>query len=248
MKIYIENIASVKLLAPFAMFILLAYLPGCSEPEESDFVPNKKETLEVEFYSPKKKIDVAQVADTKKLAKELKIIGEINKAITWTYEKSEYLVVFSNSVTEAEDFIQILNINCSIYQKTQEKYTLIWKHTDSEENDCDLGRSLVSDIAIDDIDSDGNFEMAFIYQIIGNCDVSPENFTLILYADNETYRIEGTNKVTMEDSETFGGELLYSNNFETAPIQFKEFAYNFWNKYIKDIELTSEGELINERR
>ncbi len=92
----------------------------------------------------------------------------------------------------------------------------------------------MSPILVQDIDDDGVAENMFIYNVQGNCDVSPQTFKLMLHSGATKYAIRGTNTVKT-GSVKVGGAKNLDDAFAQAPVLFKNAASAFWDKYVKDI-------------
>jgi len=93
------------------------------------------------------------------------------------------------------------------------------------------GKLFKSSVNITDIDKDGKAEITFAYHV--GC--SPDGASLypakvMMLEDGEKYAIRGT--TYMEHNEPAGGyNTEFSENFESAPEGFLDFAKKIWEKY-----------------
>lgn len=108
---------------------------------------------------------------------------------------------------------------------------LAWKIADFAENPCDAGQGLMSDIVVKDVDGDGIAESAFVYNVVGSCDVSPIPMKLLMHSGRTKYAVRGTKRVSIGNGEFAGGEFTYDPAFDAAPPSYREFAAELWKQH-----------------
>lgn len=107
----------------------------------------------------------------------------------------------------------------------------LWKIQDMAENMCDEGKGLASDIMVDDVDNDGVAENAFVYNVQGNCDVSPTEYKLMFHSGQTKHAIRGASS-----SNPGGGydtKRATNADFGNAPDSWKKWAMALWDRTVK---------------
>lgn len=160
--------------------------------------------------------------------------GKLLDGAKWTDNNGENYLIVSGRETRRRDQATTQHLYAYQYATKNGRTKLLWKIYDFAENECDAGSNLVSPIFVQDIDDDGVAENMFVYNVQGNCDVSPQAFKLMLHSGAAKYAIRGTNSVKTGGVKV-GGAKNFDDAFSQAPVSFKNAASAFWDKYVKDI-------------
>jgi hypothetical protein len=118
------------------------------------------------------------------------------------------------------------------YLVKTDNYKLTWTVYDFEK-DCpvDIRANFVrKTFAVTDLDNNGKAEVWLMYRTACHGDVSPSNMKIIMYEGEKKYAMRGENKVKLSEKETYGGKYTFDQFFKAAPIAFRTYAIDLWNK------------------
>jgi hypothetical protein len=172
--------------------------------------------------------------DTAAVAKEYDHRGAIVGGARWIDSNGRNTLIISQELAPSgltEDAI-MQRIYGYLYVQRDAPPKLLWKIQDQAENACDRGEGLVSDVIVEDLDSDGVAEDLFVYNVAGNCDVSPIAFKLMLHSGATKYAVRGTAAV-FDGQDTVGGERHFDPAFDAAPPAFRRAAMRLWEKEVR---------------
>lgn len=102
-------------------------------------------------------------------------------------------------------------------------------------DDCELDMTVAhvpDSLAITDLDEDGLSEVSFLYELACRGDVSPPDLKLMMLENGEKYPIRGTSIVDVGNGERYGGEKRFGVEFDTAPVSFRRFAGEHWDRFV----------------
>lgn len=175
------------------------------------------------------------VFSAKNLPKAAAFEGKILGGAKWLDNNGENVLIVSQKDSPAkENDANIQQIFGYLYATKNGETKQLWKIQDSNENPCDSGRGLVSPVEAADIDGDGVAENMFVYNVVGNCDVSPATYKLMMHSGEKKLAIRGTNGVDAPGMK-IKGEKNFDSAFDSAPAAFRQTASQFWNKHVKPL-------------
>jgi len=192
--------------------------------------------------------------DTNYISKNFKHKGKIKKALKWNENQVTHFVFTcenfhysdfrkdtvnyslkdeDNTIVE-EIFLQNAEVFCYHYIKKDNKFQLIWKIYDKSLK-CPMDAVayfIKNSIEITDINKNGIPEIWTMYSVSCKGDISPNNLNLIMYEGDKKYKIQGTSLVDYIKGEKYGGEIIYTDEFNNDK-KILNFALKKWNKNIR---------------
>lgn len=220
----------------------LTLLAGCSKVPTETTTNTEMHSKEATSGTGAGRSDVGQPERTKNEFKKLEFDraavpkgypyqGKILDGAKWVDANGENTLIVSQDNLQ-EDQLTRQNIFGYLYVTKDGDTKLLWKIHDWAENECDLGEGLVSKIDVQDLDGDGVAENAFVYNVLGGCDVSPLDFKLIMHSGERKFAIRGDNRVNLA-GKVIGGRKNFDPSFSSAPSVFRDYASNFWDRNVK---------------
>ncbi len=211
-----------------AVFLLLFW--SCSSPEENKKNDNA-DSLKTETQNTETQAVELSVSDFKvEMAAGLKLDGEIVHGETWTDNRGENMLVFTEKQTyddevEGPAFSEYA-LHVYHYIKNVGKYELQGEEKDAQ-GDCGFenrARFMEEAVTITDLDKNGHAEMTFVYRLGCSSEASPDDLRLIMYENDKKFTISGNTNVRINANLELGGEMKTSADFDNAPKEFKTYA------------------------
>lgn len=209
------------------LVLLIALLGSCkpeSEPKQEIPPPIEAKALVTRNF------DSAQIISKYKISKKL-LGGATFEDNSGSYD----LIVAEEDLfpegPQGNFFLQVLSY--SLFKTDGGKDSLMIQVSDTAENWCDRGLGLVTPITVADNDGDNIAEVYFIYNVFGNCDVSPMLHKLIMINNGIAATLTGNSVVWDSKDKFIGGAKKFDANFERLSPLMREIASEFWNKNIK---------------
>lgn len=110
---------------------------------------------------------------------------------------------------------------------------VLWKINDFIK-DCMVDVTLEyidNSLSVTDLDKDGVFETAFLYKLSCKGDVSPDGLKLIMHEGPVKYAVRGVMDLDVTGYGLEKGEMVIDQSFSKAPLEFREYAIERWNKF-----------------
>jgi hypothetical protein len=167
--------------------------------------------------------------DSTTIPSDCRYRGSILAGSRWSDANGENLLIVSGRETVRDD-ATTQELFGYLYLLDGDSTRLIWQIRDAADNYCDRGKGLVSGIATEDLDGDGVAENAFVYNLVGACDVSPIPYKLIMHSGATKLAVRGYGI----DVAGEGGDKAFDPAFDAAPKGFRAFASRFWDRYVPD--------------
>ncbi|MBC7795361.1 MAG: hypothetical protein H7Z37_00650 [Pyrinomonadaceae bacterium] len=208
---------------------------GVSKPEtETKETPDASESSESSSNSANaqsgfKKLTFSQKSVPKSFAYEGKILG----GAKWIDANGENTLIVSQKDAKNGDGEKVQNIYGYLYAIKNGVTEQLWKIQDSATNYCDSGKGLVSPILVQDSDNDEIAENLFVYNVQGNCDVSPVSYKLMMHSGETKYAIRGATGINIPGS-VIKSEKNFDVAFDDAPKSYKQTASKLWDSYVKN--------------
>ena len=108
----------------------------------------------------------------------------------------------------------------------------VWVEEYRASNPCDEGEGLIGDLLLSDMNEDGVGEVSFVYNIAGNCDVSPKSYGLVSHSGvgSGAYEITGTDDLAINRHAGGRDETMnLSASLLTAPDTVRTRLREIWN-------------------
>ena len=157
--------------------------------------------------------------------------GTFLAGITWEDGRGENAFIVTEKRQENEEGERQSLIPVR-YLMNGPKPKSTWQGLYSAENWCDAGEGVIGEIEVTDIDEDGVGEVLYVYNVEGNCDVSPKTYGLVLHSGTELYEITGTDDLQVNRGIPGSAEMKFSESFNTAPAGFRDHAVEAWKRLV----------------
>jgi hypothetical protein len=238
-----------KFLCVFGMALLLA-CGGQSEPKQGspgDSLNTDTSTVQADVF----------VFDTNSIDQNVKpdknatpYKGTLISAVGWTDKAGENVLIFSRKeayIINKDEELRKAEFYACCYIKQGETCNLQWEITDNVDKcycDCDV--ALVPEsIRIVDLDKDGIAENLFLYLLNDRCDASPVRTKLMMHSGKNKMAIRGYSQQYLGPSEAETNRFRKEQGLEAVKFkeidaafdqfspEFKKYASDFWDGYIK---------------
>jgi hypothetical protein len=166
-------------------------------------------------------------------AQQFAFKGALKTGAMWKDKNGDNVLIISQTSKDGDNG-KYEEIYAYQYITSAGKDSLLWQMKDWADNYCDQAEGVISDIQVKDLNNDQVAESAFVYNIAGNCDVSPQDFKLMMHSGSTKYAIRGNTSVSLKPK--MGGEKNFDPAFETVPV-FKTFAGKMWDQYINPLNI-----------
>jgi hypothetical protein len=187
--------------------------------------------------------------DPKALPAEIRYKGEVVAGARWLDKNGENLLLLcetgsfkspippNSKENPYKEWGRAAELHGYHYFKAKEKYTLLWKLSDSVKI-CpfDLEAAfLPNSLTITDLDDNGIAESTFLYKLGCRSDVSPVQLKLIMHEGKEKYALRGETSVpTGDPDKKLGGQKTIDPAFRRAPKAFLDHALQQWNAFAEE--------------
>ena len=108
----------------------------------------------------------------------------------------------------------------------------IWQGAHGAENWCDRGEGVIGKIEVTDLNEDGVGEILYVYNVAGNCDVSPKEYGLVFHTGSQLYEITGSDDLQINRGIPGSGEMTLSESFNSAPEKVRNHAIEVWKRVV----------------
>lgn len=108
----------------------------------------------------------------------------------------------------------------------------VWQNTWRAGNPCDEGEGLIGDLVLTDYNGDGVGEVTMVYNIFGNCDVSPKEYGLASHSGvgSGAYEIIGNDDLAINRGGMPGNaEIRLSPSLQSAPDSLQKKLLSIWH-------------------
>jgi hypothetical protein len=172
------------------------------------------------------------------LPSSIKYQGKIVEGAYWTDKNGDNILIITQTDRK--------NVNKDVreqylfahhYINYDDGYSHLWSITDYVKSYCDVDASYIpNSLEIVDIDGDDIAESLFLYKLDDRCDVSPIPIKLIMHKGDTKLVIRGTIGVNAGGGYKVKGKKIFDAAFNNVPANFKKYASDKWDKYVKDKE------------
>jgi hypothetical protein len=190
------------------------------------------DSLELPEKSPVKVITF-DIGEISKLPEDIKYTGRMVAGVKWKDKLGENVLIVTETEEKAKgDFRskELYGYHFIIHGNSSRQ---LWKVQDFVK-DCEFDLTLEfikNSLTITDLDSNNIAETCFMYKLSCRSDVSPNDLKLIMHEGDNKFAIRGTTKISITGEGSYGGEMKIDAAFNTAPIEFADFAKKHWKKF-----------------
>ncbi len=109
----------------------------------------------------------------------------------------------------------------------------VWQEIYRASNMCDEGKGLIGDLLLSDMNEDGVGEVTFVYNIAGNCDVSPMDYGLVSHSGvgSGAYQMNGTDNLKINGGH-LDNPLRLSPSLVSAPDTVRTRLAEIWHERV----------------
>ena len=157
--------------------------------------------------------------------------GSFVAGIAWNDALGENAFIISEKREESEEGERLL-LTATRYVMHGPKPKSSWQGVYSGVSPCDPGEGIVGDIEVSDLNEDGVAEVLFVYNVEGNCDVSPKEYGLVLHGGTAVYEVTGTDNLKVNRGVPGNGGMVFSPSFASAPKSFRNRAAEAWKRIV----------------
>lgn len=175
--------------------------------------------------------DIAQIDPASNPCAKYGCEGEFIGGVTWKDARGENALVISQNFVDSLE-TPVNNLIVSRYVVTYDVPKQTWTGRHTMENRCDRGKGLIGEPIVRDMDQNGIAEVLYVYNVAGNCDVSPLEYGLVLHDGKQLYEIDGNDGLSVNTEIPGNGEMKLSPDFATAPDTFRIAAEALWNERV----------------
>lgn len=162
--------------------------------------------------------------------------GEYVGGITWKDARGENLFFLTADEKEIESGrLQRLHAwRYALLERDAHRQTWAW--SEEAENWCDPGEGLLGAIELTDLNDDGVGEVSWVYNVAGNCDVSPREFGLVMHTGvgSGAYEITGTDNRQIYGDIPGAGRRTLSPSLAAAPDTFRVWTAALWRRHVPE--------------
>ena len=157
--------------------------------------------------------------------------GTFLAGVGWEDSRGENAFIITVESKESGDGTEY-TLSPARYVMLGDKPKVSWQGRYSAKNMCDEEEGIIGDIEVTDLDEDGVAEVLYVYNVRGNCDVSPKEYGLLFHVGTDLYEITGTDDLQVNRGIPGNGEMTFSESFDSAPEGFRQHAQDVWNRLV----------------
>lgn len=162
--------------------------------------------------------------------------GDFVAGITWNDARGENAFLVTETRNEVEDgMVQTIRAYRFVLLP-EENIRRVWQTSKTTENICDEGQGLVGDLELTDLNEDGVGEVTMVYNIEGNCDVSPMTYGLMLHTGvgEGLLEMNGQDDAPHNTGIPGTGEIERSGLLSPETPPFGPWADSVWHARVND--------------